>query len=283
MDTSVSYMTVNMGRKDSRSPSPDEPDVSYAEVNFKPLSAPRVRTDRDGLNSTYSELNFRKEELRIDEREDPPLASGSSGLSATAHTAAQERESKVKNGNRPYRMICLLCLVTSALIVTVTGLSIHVSQIRHQVTEMETKYRSINETKAQICELLTSRRETTCPQEWIKNEDRCYFMSTFGTSYDGARHNCSELDTRLLEINSNKEKKFVSNAVDRYVTYWIGKCAGRNVASDLVYELSYETPTCSVGPCPDLIFLSYNTSCNEMDASQNMSPSRLNLFLPDIV
>ncbi|XP_059818832.1 C-type lectin domain family 12 member A-like [Hypanus sabinus] len=158
-------------------------------------------------------------------------------------------------GDGPDRRICILCLVTSVLFVTVVGLSIYVSQIHqslkrmhidlhHQFTDMETKYRSINETKAQICKFLIGRRETTCPQEWIKNEDRCYFISTFGTFYDGARQNCSELDSRPLEINLNKEKKFVSKAVERYVTYWIGKCADRNVASDLVYELSYETPTC---------------------------------------
>ncbi|XP_072891429.1 uncharacterized protein [Hemitrygon akajei] len=169
MDRSVSYMTVNMGRKDSRSPSRAEPDVSYAEVNFKRSSAPRVRADRDALNSTYSELNFRKEEPLIDEHEDSPIASGSSGLSATAKTAAQERESKVNIGNRPYRLICLLCLVTFAFIVTVAGLSIHVSQIRYKFTEMETKYRSVNESKAQICELLNSRRELCIPQPCVWN------------------------------------------------------------------------------------------------------------------
>ncbi|XP_059815585.1 uncharacterized protein LOC132387242 [Hypanus sabinus] len=164
----------------------------------------------DGLTSTYSELNFRRDEPLTDADEDPPIASGPRIVPTAAQTAAHDRESKVKIGNRPYRQICLLCLVPSALIVIVAGLSIH---------------------------------ETTCPQ--IKTEDRCYFISTFGTSYDGARHNCSELDSRLLEINSNKEKKFVSNAVQRHVTYWIGKCADRNVTSDLLYELNYETPSCN--------------------------------------
>ncbi|XP_059814519.1 uncharacterized protein LOC132386259, partial [Hypanus sabinus] len=139
-----------------------EPVVSYAEVNFKTPSAPRVRTDREGLKSTYSELNVRKKKPRVDEVEDPPISSGPGELSTAAQTAAQEQESKVKIGNRPYRLICLLCLVTSALIVIVAGLSIHgmLSDLRHQFTEMETKYRSVNETKAQICEFLTGRRGT---------------------------------------------------------------------------------------------------------------------------
>ncbi|XP_072891371.1 killer cell lectin-like receptor subfamily B member 1B allele B [Hemitrygon akajei] len=245
MDRSESYMTVNMGRNDSRSPSRGEPDVAYAEVNFKRFSAPRVRADRDGLNSTYSELNFRKVEPRIDEHEDPPIASGSSGLSATAQTAAQERESKVKIGNRPYRLMCLLCLVTFALIVIVVGLSIHVSQIRHKFTDMETKYRSVNETKAQICELLTSRREQTCSENWVTNKDRCYYVSTFVTSFYKAIQDCSNRDSRLLEINAKDEANFVSrNLVDQTLIYWIGKCENGNVDWSFLYKGSSGTPVC---------------------------------------
>ncbi|XP_059817792.1 uncharacterized protein LOC132389299 [Hypanus sabinus] len=63
-----------------------EPDVSYVEVNFKTPSAPRVRADRDGLKSTYSELNVRKKKHRVDEDEDPPISSGPGGLSTAAQT-----------------------------------------------------------------------------------------------------------------------------------------------------------------------------------------------------
>ncbi|XP_059814674.1 low affinity immunoglobulin epsilon Fc receptor-like [Hypanus sabinus] len=388
MDGSETYLNVKFTKMDSRS------------------------TSQDGLNSSYSELKFQKEEPSIDEDEDPPISSGPSVPSTTAETAAQEQESKIKIGNRPYRLIFLLCLVTSALIVTVAGLSIHVSQIRqsqitsgrnfqlfwdeyhemnrtqrqcrlqfhelnstlqskilenshldlsqrtclknlsalnsnlsdlkrmhsdlrHQFTEMETKYRSVNETKAQICELLTSRRvsqipesqmtcdrnfqlfweechemnrtqrqcrlqvhelnstlestisekshldlsrrtclrnlselnsnlfdlkrinsdhrhqfsemetkyrsvnetktqicelltsrkgELTCPQNWIGNGDRCYFISSLEKPYDGAREHCSNFDARLLEINSKEEEEFVSISVgEESRTYWIGK------------------------------------------------------------
>ncbi|XP_072132710.1 uncharacterized protein [Mobula birostris] len=248
------------------------------------------------LTSTYSELNFRKDEALIEEDEDPPMAPGPGGRSATAKTGAHEQESKLKIGNRPNRQICFLCLVTSALIVTVIGLSIHVSQIHqskitsdrnyhdlistleskmdlsqrnslnnfsalnsnlsvlkrmhtellHQFTEMETKFRSVKETKAQICEFLISRRGQTCPQTWLRNKDRCYFMSTFGKSFDGAREHCSNFESRLLEINSNEEKDFVSISIgyaDR--TYWIGKCREGNVASYLLYQKLYGQSTCS--------------------------------------
>ncbi|XP_059818754.1 uncharacterized protein LOC132390152, partial [Hypanus sabinus] len=279
-----------------------EPDVSYVEVNFKTPSAPRIRTDRDGVTSTYSQLKFRKQETRIVEDEDLPISSGPGGLPSTAQTAAQERKSKVKIGNRPYRLVCLLCLVTSALIVTVAGFSIYVSQIRqtqitcdqnhrlhreevnrtlrqcrlqvhelnttllstisenshmhltqrtslehlselisnlsdlkrrhsdlrHQFTEMETKYRSVNETKAQICELLTSRREQAFSQDWIKNAEQRYFISTFEASYDEAKQHRLKYHSNLLEIISEEEKKFVTKAVqDQSSSYWIGKCQDR--------------------------------------------------------
>ncbi|XP_072890936.1 uncharacterized protein [Hemitrygon akajei] len=207
--------------------------------------------------------------------------------SETPSRAAQERESKVKIGNRPYRLICLLCLVTFALIVIVVGLSIHVSQIRqsevtcdrscheinstveskafpfnsylsdlnrvhndlrHQFTEMETKYRSVNETNNQICELLTSRREQGCYQDWIRNENRSYFISTVNTSYDEAKQYCSISYSTLLEINSAEEQKFVVKAVrDQRSSYWIGKCKDGKVASNVMFRMYGGVPEC--GEC----------------------------------
>ncbi|XP_059819075.1 uncharacterized protein LOC132390485 isoform X2 [Hypanus sabinus] len=121
------------------------------------------------------------------------------------------------------------------------------NDLRYQFNQLEMKYRNINENKAQICQYLIRRTvaEQTCPQIWIKNEDRCYFISKIANTYDGARQHCSELDSGLLEINSNKEKNFVSNAVYQSVSYWIGKCADRNVASDLLYKISYGSTSCS--------------------------------------
>ncbi|XP_072131876.1 uncharacterized protein [Mobula birostris] len=255
MDDSETHSNINFTNRDSRCPSRAEPDVSYAEINFKTVSKPRIRTDRDGLNCTYSELYFRKEEPRIDEDEDPPIALRPGGLPTTAQTDAHEQESKLKIANRSKRQICILRLVTSALIVTVIGLSIHVSQIakskftldrnyralnstlQSKINEIETKFRSVNKTKSQICELLSSRRDQTCLQDWSKSEDRCYFISTFIKSYDGAKKHCSEFDASLLEINSNEEKNAVSKAlVLEYETYWTGNCEAGEVTSRFMYK-----------------------------------------------
>ncbi|XP_059814977.1 C-type lectin domain family 9 member A-like [Hypanus sabinus] len=251
---------------------------SGADMNLQLVKPDSPSPSRDGLPSIYSVLNLPNDKLHIDDCEDPPTASGPAELPVTAQAAAHELEPKQNIGNMRYRQICLLCLVAAALIVIVVGLSIHVSQIRQSKETCHRNYHELNSTLQsklsalkfnlsvfkqvhsdlhhQFCKFLTSRRETTCPQEWTKNEDHCYFISTFGTSYDGARQNCSELDSRLLEINSNKEKIFVSNAVERYVTYWIGKCSDKNVSSDLMYELNFEKPTCS--KCGS----SYRYSCN---------------------
>ncbi|XP_059814523.1 uncharacterized protein LOC132386265, partial [Hypanus sabinus] len=180
MDDSGAFKNVKFTETDSPSPSGDEPDVSYVELHFKTLSVPRVRTNGDSLTSTYSELKFRKDEPLIDEGlappiasgpgellitaqtdsqhnfrkveplinedEDPPISPGPGGMPTAAQTAAQEKERKVKIGNRPYRVICLLCLVTSALIVTVVGLSIHVSQIRQSKVTSDRNYHELNST-----------------------------------------------------------------------------------------------------------------------------------------
>ncbi|XP_059817215.1 uncharacterized protein LOC132388810 [Hypanus sabinus] len=207
MNNRGAFMNVNFTESDSPSSSGDSQTSTYSELNFRkderlidegedpPIaSGPgelRVTAQTDGLTSPYSELNFRKDDPLTDEDEDPPIASRPRRMLTAAQTAAQEKESKVKIGNRPHRLICLLCLVTSVLMVIVAGLSIHVSQnrhsketcnrnyyelnstlqsklselnsnlsdikrrhsdLRHQFTEMETKYRSVNETNAQISE-----------------------------------------------------------------------------------------------------------------------------------
>ncbi|XP_072131964.1 C-type lectin domain family 2 member F-like isoform X4 [Mobula birostris] len=217
MDDRETYMNVKITKTDSRSLSRGEPDVSYGKINFKTVSEPRVRTDRDGLNCTYSELNFRKEEHRIDEDEDPPSASGPGVLSNTAPTSqgVQKQESKRNIGNRPSRKICLLCLVTSILIAIVAGLSVH------------------------------EFPEQTCSKDWIINKDRCYYVSTFETSSSRAVQECLKLDSRLLEICSKDEESFVShNLAYGNHAYWIGKCKDGNVAWSLLFKVSSGTSEC---------------------------------------
>ncbi|XP_072893078.1 C-type lectin domain family 9 member A-like [Hemitrygon akajei] len=120
------------------------------------------------------------------------------------------------------------------------------NDLRHQFTEMETKYRSVNETKAQICELLTSRREQTCSRDWVTNKDRCYYVSTFETSFPRAMQECSNRDSRLLEINSRDESSFVLRSLDpQDLDYWLGQCANGNDAYGLLYKVTSGRTSCS--------------------------------------
>ncbi|XP_059819168.1 uncharacterized protein LOC132390576 [Hypanus sabinus] len=240
-EASMKKKRTNTG---SRAPSRDDLTSTYTELNIRKVESLSNR-QADGLDPTYSQLNLRQNEVLIPKKEDPPLASGR-GSQAAAH----EQQSKVKIGNRPFLLICLLCLVTAALIVTVAGLSIHVSQIRqslkrmqsdpsHQFAEMETKYRSVNETKAQICELLTSRREQYCSENWIRNNNRCYYVSTLQTDFSRAIQECSCRDSSLLEIISRDEASFVSNnIVSKNLEYWIGKCEDGNVGSGFLKKVN---------------------------------------------
>ncbi|XP_072131986.1 uncharacterized protein [Mobula birostris] len=274
MDEVKTYVNVKFQNTGPQSPSNDGLTSTYSELNFPkdeplivenedPPTASRpgelpITAQTDGLTSTYAVLNFRKGEPHIDQDEDPPIASGPAVMPRTAQAGAHEHESKLKMENRPYRQICPLCLVTSAFIVIVIGLSIHGewngfqvksdrmhTNLNHRFTELETKFRSVNETKGQICELLTSRREQPCSKDWIRNKDRCYYVSTVDTSSLRAMQECSNSDSRLLEINSRDEANFVSRKlVDGDRSYWIGKCENWNVALAILYKVSSVTSDC---------------------------------------
>ncbi|XP_059815609.1 oxidized low-density lipoprotein receptor 1-like, partial [Hypanus sabinus] len=158
---------------------------------------------------------------------------------------SQIRQSKVTSDRNYHGLNSTLQSQLSALNSNLSDLKRMHSDLRHQFTEMETKYRSVNETKAQICELLTSRREQTCPQNWSEKEDRCYFVSSEEKSYDSARGHCSNFDARLFEMNSNEEEDFVSISIGhRFGTYWIGKCRYGNLVSNLLYKTFNRPPTC---------------------------------------
>ncbi|XP_072891399.1 C-type lectin domain family 17, member A-like [Hemitrygon akajei] len=200
-----------------------------------------------------------------------------------------------KRRDRSDSSIWLICVLTATLIITGICWRIHVSQIRqsyetchrnanhsvlkrmhsdlrHQFTEMETKYRSVNETKAQICELLTSRREQTCSKDWLTNKDRCYYVSTFHTSFQKAKQECSNRDSRLLEINSRDEARFVShNLPDNNLVYWIEKCENGNVGRNLLYKASPGNPEC----------IQCGTS-NTCDGDRNFICERSAPLFPDV-
>ncbi|XP_072131873.1 uncharacterized protein [Mobula birostris] len=219
------------------------------------LSHPPSLDAPAGLSSTYAEVNCPKDEPVIDEDEAPPIAAGSRKQTTNAQTGAHEQEPKQNIENRRYMKICLLCLFTSVLIAIVAGLSIYVSQIRQskftldrnydelnstlqsKINEMEAKYKAVKETKAQICELLTSRREQTFSQDWFRHEDGCYFISRIERSYDEAKLHCENSDSILLEINSAEEQRLVKKAInDQRSSYWIGKCKSGKVASYVVQK-----------------------------------------------
>ncbi|XP_072131787.1 uncharacterized protein [Mobula birostris] len=167
MDESETYANMRFTGADSQSPSRAEPDVSYVELNVTALSAPRVRRDGAGLSSTYAEVNCPKDEPVIGEDEAPPIAAGSRKQTTNAQTGAHEQEPKQNIGNRPYRKICLLYLLTSVLIAIVAGLSIYVSQTcQSQITsgikyqQLWEQYQEMNRTQIQYRQLVYELNST---------------------------------------------------------------------------------------------------------------------------
>ncbi|XP_072891676.1 uncharacterized protein [Hemitrygon akajei] len=255
-DLTSTYSVLKSGKDELLIDEDEDLSISSGPVKLSAIA------QADGLNSTYSVLKLPKDEHHLEEYEDPPIAPGPAGMSVAAPAGPHKQEPNENIGNRPDRKFCLLCLVTVVLIATVVGLSIHVSlirhskenchrnyqaELRHQFTEMDTKYRSLNETKAQICELLTSRREQAFSQDWIRNEDSSYFISTLHISYDEAKQYCLNSDSNLLEINSAEEENFVDKAVrDQGSSYWIGKCKDGNVVSYVVYWMNAGDFNCGV-------------------------------------
>ncbi|XP_059816681.1 CD209 antigen-like protein B [Hypanus sabinus] len=119
------------------------------------------------------------------------------------------------------------------------------TDLRQNISDLEMKFRILNEENALICQLLTSRKEQPGPQDWIRNKGRCYLISTLKTSFDGANMYCSNIDARLMEINSKEEQDVVSNALgDKDRAYRIGKCADREEASSLFVKYSSGTSNC---------------------------------------
>ncbi|XP_072891401.1 uncharacterized protein [Hemitrygon akajei] len=308
MDNSETYMNKKPTKTGSRAPSRDDLSSTYTSLNIRKVER-LTNTQTDGLDPTYSQLNFRHNGPVIAKDEDPPFASGPGETPLTAQAGPHTEQPKDKIRNRLYRKICLLCLVTSVLITIVAGLSIYVSQIRHslitcdrgqqelweqyqemnrtqrrcrlqndsiperklfvpenensvlkihisdlietqtdlrqKISDLEIKYRTLNGEKAQICSMLTSRKEQACFQDWIRNEDSCYFISTLETSYDGAKRYCSNIDASLLEINSKKEQNVISNVlVHQDRIYRIGKCADGEEASSVINKVSSGTSVC---------------------------------------
>ncbi|XP_059818469.1 asialoglycoprotein receptor 1-like, partial [Hypanus sabinus] len=330
MDDCETYMIMKRTNTGSGALSREDLTSAYTDLNIRKVER-LTNTQADFLNSTYSVIKLPNDEHLTDEYEDIPIASGSAEMSVVAQTGPHKQEPNENIGNRPYRKICLHCLVTSVLFVTVVALSIHVaaisernyqllreeyhgmnrtqSQCRLQVLELNSSLESTkfenshlnlsrrsclknfyahkfnlsdlkqahNDLGHQFCELLTSIREQACSKDWIRNEDRCYFISTFKRSYDEATQYCSNSDSKLLEINSREKENFASSAVrNEDSPYWIGVCISRKLASDVASKMNAGKSECS--ECKPGWF----SSCkNEMHRFICEKPTSLFLTIPE--
>ncbi|XP_072131776.1 uncharacterized protein [Mobula birostris] len=121
-----------------------------------------------------------------------------------------------------------------------------------QFNVMQTKFKTVNETKVRICELLTSSREETCCQGWVNRRGAFYFISTVAKSHAEAKQECSNNGSTLLEISSMDEQKFVFNTVNGSSHYWIGKCLDSGTAECNLLHKTLEPvyESCASDPAP---------------------------------
>ncbi|XP_072132451.1 uncharacterized protein [Mobula birostris] len=251
MDDSETYMNMKSTKTESRSLSRAEPAALYVEPKVTSLSVPRTdgETQRFGDRMEGSDTYMNMKSTKTDSRSlsrDKDKAFSSTILSSAPRTfkSCWDRDAgmgseRPPGSDRSGSSKWLIGVLTATLIITGICWGIHDRRL-------EMKYSALTEAKAQICQLLFSGKEPTCSKDWVRNKDRCYFKSTFETSYRDAKEQCSIFNSRLLEINSTEEENFVNKAVhDQRSSYWIGKCKAGKVASNVVYKMNAGKFECS--------------------------------------
>ncbi|XP_072132452.1 uncharacterized protein [Mobula birostris] len=225
MDDSETYMNMKSTKTESRSLSRAEPAALYVEPKVTSLSVPRTdgETQRFGDRMEGSDTYMNMKSTKTDSRSlsrDKDKAFSSTILSSAPRTfkSCWDRDAgmgseRPPGSDRSGSSKWLIGVLTATLIITGICWGIH---------------------------------EPTCSKDWVRNKDRCYFKSTFETSYRDAKEQCSIFNSRLLEINSTEEENFVNKAVhDQRSSYWIGKCKAGKVASNVVYKMNAGKFECS--------------------------------------
>ncbi|XP_072891397.1 uncharacterized protein [Hemitrygon akajei] len=229
MDDRETYMNKKPTKTGSRAPSRDHLTSTYTELNIRKVER-LTNTQTDGLDPTYSLLNFRQNELPIAKDEDPPIASRPDGLDptysllnlrhngllvakdedppiasgpgempVTAQAGPHKQETNENIGNRPDRKIWLLCLVTFVLFVAVVGLLIHVSQIRlSEITSdrnfqlLQEEYHELNRTQRQ-CRLQVIELNSTLESTIFENSHLNLSRRSCLKNFSALKSNLSDL------------------------------------------------------------------------------------------
>ncbi|XP_059848337.1 hepatic lectin-like [Hypanus sabinus] len=92
------------------------------------------------------------------------------------------------------------------------------SQLKSNVSEFQ-RTQSIMVKK--LSKLKINCSLTTCPGNWVRFNQSCYFFSTSSGNWHFAKRRCSLLDSHLLVINSVSEQTFIKK-ISAPTMYWIG-------------------------------------------------------------
>ncbi|XP_054974622.1 killer cell lectin-like receptor subfamily F member 2 [Sorex araneus] len=65
-------------------------------------------------------------------------------------------------------------------------------------------------------------KESTCPNEWLLSQGKCYRFSTSPKTWNKSQHDCLNLQSHLLVIQTPKELEFVQKNLKPGHPGWIG-------------------------------------------------------------
>ncbi|XP_037388628.1 CD209 antigen-like protein C [Pygocentrus nattereri] len=82
--------------------------------------------------------------------------------------------------------------------------------------KLQTSYDVLTKEREELQRQIT---ENACPAGWTKFRSSCYYMSTFGKTWEESRQDCRMKGADLVIINSREEQIFVSGLGK---TLWIG-------------------------------------------------------------
>ncbi|XP_059819207.1 uncharacterized protein LOC132390626, partial [Hypanus sabinus] len=215
LDNSETHMNEKHRKTGSRAPSRDHLTSTYTELNIRKGEC-LTNAQADGLDPTYTLLNFRQKELPFAKDEDPPISSGPGEMPVTAQAGAEKQEPEQNIENRMELKIYLLCFVTFALVAIVAGLSIYVSQTRQSLITSERNYRRLweqhqemNRTQRQcqqkVHELNSTLESRTSDNSRLDHPQRTCLsnLSELNRTHSDLRHRFNQLEMKNGNITRN--------------------------------------------------------------------------------
>uniref|UniRef100_A0A672Z9N3 Hepatic lectin-like n=1 Tax=Sphaeramia orbicularis TaxID=375764 RepID=A0A672Z9N3_9TELE len=171
-------------------------DVLYADVKFKKTGRKVTDASSPSHDTTYSQVSIVKTQ--------PP----------TEQSGSQQQP----NGRSKVTPERVALVVLSVLLIATIAALIFIS-----VRQSFKPHSSVKNTRAPC----PDKPSPVCDEAWERHGEKCYYFSTFKSSWDIGRRFCKEFGADLVKIDSEEEQRFLLNKVKDIMTeeedkFWIG-------------------------------------------------------------